>query len=136
MSYKYMSPCINTKNIDKSRDFYLKYFNAKVIFDCGWYLNLRFSNAVSAIELCFMSPQNELCKYFSGEGLTYNFQVDNVDLEFERLSGKGLIPVVPLNNHPWGDRGFAVQDPNGIIIYIFTPIEPDGEFKKFYKENK
>ena len=46
-----------------------------------------------------------------------------VNLEF----GKGT------SLHPWGDRGFAVQDPNCIVLYIYSEREPSPEFKQYYK---
>jgi uncharacterized glyoxalase superfamily protein PhnB len=40
---------------------------------------------------------------------------------------------MPLEDHPWGDRGFAVMDPNGIQLYIYTETKPSEEFKQYYK---
>ncbi len=37
-----LSPCIITAKVEESRDFYVKHFGAKVTFDCGWYVNLKF----------------------------------------------------------------------------------------------
>lgn len=31
------------------------------------------------------------------------------------------------------DCGFAIQDPNGITLYLYTDREPTEDFKKFYK---
>ncbi len=30
-------------------------------------------------------------------------------------------------------RGFAILDPNGIQLYIYSNIEPSEEFKQYYK---
>ena len=32
----------------------------------------------------------------------------DVDAEHGRLTAEGLTPVMPIADHPWGDRGFAV----------------------------
>lgn len=40
---------------------------------------------------------------------------------------------MPLENHPWGDRGFGMLDPHGIILYFYKSIEPAEEFKKYHK---
>ena len=66
-------------------------------------------------------------------GLTYNFSVSDVDAEFQSLVASGLVAVMSLEDHPWGDRGFAVQDPNGIVQYIYSEREPSPEFKQYYK---
>ncbi len=49
-----------------------------------------------------------------------------------RLAAKGVQAVMPLEDHPWGDRGFAVQAPNGLTVYVFSNCEPNEEFKKYY----
>jgi len=39
---------------------------------------------------------------------------------------------MPLEDHPWGDRGFGIVDPNGIILYFYKKIEPAEEFKQYF----
>ncbi len=125
-----ISPCITTKKIKESKDFYIKYFDAKIIFDCGWYIDLRFGKNNSGIQ--FMEPQQSEQKLFAGAGLTYNFMVDDVDKEYKRLTDAGLTAIMPLEDHPWGDRGFAILDPNDIALYIYSDREPAKEFKNFF----
>ena len=114
----------------ESRDFYVKHFGATVTFDCGWYVNLQCGKESSTLQ--FMSPQpgQSLC---NPAGLTYNFSVTDVDAEYDRLTVAGLQPTMPLEDHPWGDRGFAIQDPNGVVLYIFSDREPNAEFKQYFK---
>ena len=124
-----LSPCIITAKVEESRDFYVKHFGARLTFDCGWYVNLEFGKGAS---LQFMAPQPDQpsCNPAS---LTYNFNVADVDAEFQLLTASGLVAVMPLEDHPCGDRGFAVQDPNGIVLYIYSEREPSPEFKQYYK---
>ena len=124
-----LSPCITTTKVEESRDFYVKYFGAKVTFDCGWYVNLEFGGSAS---IQFMTPQNDqpAC---NPAGLMYNFSVSDVDEVYQSLSDFGLVAVMPLDDHPWGDRGFAVQDPNGLVVYIYSERQPTPEFKQYYK---
>ena len=126
-----LSPAFTTNNVAQSRDFYVKYFNATVTFDCGWYVNLSFGNEASTLQ--FMSPQEPEHQLSSGAGLIYNFFVEDVDEEYRKLTDAGLEAVMPLEDHPWGDRGFAVMDPNGISLYIYSLREPDESFKAFFK---
>lgn len=122
------SPCITTKLVAETRDFYVKYFGARPTFDCGWYVSLEFGPGLS---LQFMEPQGEqpLC---NAAGLTYNFCVDDVDDEHRSMTEAGLVPVMPIEDHPWGDRGFAIRDPNGIVLYVYANREPSTEFRHFY----
>ncbi len=124
-----LSPCIITAKAIESRDFYVEYFRAKVTFDCGWYVNLEFGPSSS---LQFMAPQPDqpAC---NPAGLTYNFRVTDVDAEHQSLVSSVLSVIMPLEDHPWGDRGFAIQDPNGVVLYIYSDREPSSEFKQYYK---
>ncbi len=127
-----LSPCITTDKIEATRDFYIKHLNAKVTFDCGWYVNLCIGSDGPAIQ--FMSPQGEDMPSFNEKGVTLNFKVDDVDAEYARLTRAGLDVVMPLEDHPWGDRGFSVTDPIGISLYIYSDREPSEEFRAYFKE--
>ncbi|MCL2635503.1 MAG: VOC family protein [Betaproteobacteria bacterium] len=124
-----LSTCITTTKVTESRDFYVRHFNAKVTFDCGWYVNLEFGKGAT---LQFMTPQSDQAACNSA-GLTYNFCVADVDAEFQSLTASGLAAIMPLADHPWGDRGFAVEDPNGVVLYIYSEREASAEFKPYYK---
>ncbi|MBT8126349.1 MAG: glyoxalase [Gammaproteobacteria bacterium] len=131
MKIKSLSAAFTSNKVAESRDFYVKYFDAKVTFDCGWYVNLAFGNESTTLQ--FMSPQQPEHQLSSGAGLLFNFSVDDVDEEYQKLTQAGLAVVVPLEDHPWGDRGFAIQDPNGISLYIYSEREPTEEFKNYFK---
>jgi uncharacterized glyoxalase superfamily protein PhnB len=126
-----LSPCITTDKVEESKAFYMKHFNARVVFDCGWYVDLEFGKPTSLLQ--FMAPQQPGQPTINSAGLTYNFAVDDVDQEYSKLMDAGLTPVMPLDDHPWGDRGFAIQDPNGITLYIYTETEPTEEYKQYFK---
>ncbi len=126
-----ISTVFTTAKLEETRDFYVKYFGAKVIFDCDWYINLKFGNTRSTLK--FMSPLQCGHEASSPAGIIYNFAVANVDEEYEKVIEAGLPISVPLEDHPWGDRGFSVQDPNGISLYIYSECEPSDEFKQYLK---
>jgi uncharacterized glyoxalase superfamily protein PhnB len=126
-----LSAAFTSCRVEETRDFYVRYFGARVTFDCGWYVNLEFGNPWSTLQ--FMSPQQPEHELSSGAGLIYNFAVDDVDQEHMRLTKEGLEVVVPIDDHPWGDRGFVVKDPNGISLYIYSEREPGIEFRQYYR---
>lgn len=127
-----LSACIVTEKVEESRDFYVKHFSAKVTFDCGWYVNLQIGKEISNLQ--FMAPREPGPPACNPAGLMYNFSVAEVDAERERLRGEGLTSVMPLEDHPWGDRGFAILDPNGITLYIYSDRESAEEFKQYFKD--
>ena len=130
MKVKELSTCFCTNAVDACRAFYSRHFAAKTIFDCGWYVNLQFGS--DGLTLQFMQPQENIPTY-GGTGVMLNFKVDDADAEYSRLTQAGLQAAMPLEDHPWGDRGFSVIDPIGNSVYIFKEIEPSDDFKQYYK---
>ena len=118
-----------TAKVDECREFYLEHFTSKATFDCGWYVILKINQ--DGPEISFIQPQDTL-PVFGGAGVIFNFKVDDVDSESTRLSNSGLSIAMPLDDHPWGDRGFSVIDPIGNSVYIYSDREPTDEFKKYY----
>jgi uncharacterized glyoxalase superfamily protein PhnB len=141
MHAKSVIPCINVPDAVAARDWYVRHFDATVTFDCGWYVALRLGPP-GAAELTFMAPPPGAdeavaavpCPPFGGEGLTYNLEVEDPDAEHDRLVAAGLEVIMALEDHPWGDRGFAVADPYGVTLYLYRPTEPDEAFRPFVKE--
>jgi len=131
MKAKEVSSAFTTNKVQETKEFYQKYLGANLTFDCGWYINLEFGNESASIQ--FMSPQQSDHKLSNSAGLIYNFNVENVDEEYEKIKEYNLPIILDIENHPWGDRGFCIQDPNGISIYIYSEMEPSEEFKKNYK---
>ncbi len=131
MKINALSAAFTTNKIKETREFYIRHFNARVTFDCGWYVNLEFGSPARSLQ--FMAPQKPAHKPGTGQGLVYNFEVKDVDQVYKDLTGAGLSAVESLEDHPWGDRGFAIEDPNGIRLYIYSPREPDDTFRQYYR---
>ena len=125
-----LSTCFCTNDVQACKDFYQKYLLAETTFDCGWYLNMQVGTDGPTLQ--FMEPQGEMPVY-SGQGVVLNFMVHDVDAEYRRLMDAGLTAVMPLEDHPWGDRGFSVLDPLGTSVYVYSEREPSEEFKQYYK---
>ena len=51
-------------------------------------------------------------------------EVDDVDSIYNDLKKKGVPIKIDIRNEPWGDRHFAIKDPNGIGIDIVTYTKP------------
>lgn len=130
MYAKAITPCITTTQVEATRDFYVRHFGARVTFDCGWYVSLQIGKASCSLEFMAPQPGQPIC---NPAGLGYNIAVADVDAEYNLLMSAGLQPVMPLEDHPWGDRGFAIQDPNGVALYIYSEREPSAEFRTYYK---
>lgn len=131
MKTEELSTCFCTTKVDACRKFYTVYFAARTVFDCGWYVSLQIG--VDGPTIQFMQPRENMPS-FTGAGITLNFKVEDVDAEYHRLTSACLQTVSPLEDHPWGDRGFAVLDPIGNSVYIYSDREPSAEFKQCYRD--
>lgn len=126
-----LSPTLVTADIAAVRAFYEHHFDAAPVFDCGWYVVLRLPLGA---ELCLKAPQGDETP-LAAAGLTLNLKVADVDEWHRRLAADaGLAVGMPLEDHPWGDRGFSVTDPAGVTLYLYTPIAPSADFLPFFKE--
>ncbi|GIJ27279.1 hypothetical protein Vqi01_24410 [Micromonospora qiuiae] len=68
-------------------------------------------------------------------GLLLNFEVPDVDAQWQRLAvAGGLRAELELRSEDFGQRHFIVVDPNGVLIDVITPIEPTGEYAEQYTD--
>jgi len=124
------STTFTTSRLAETRRFYEQYFDAKAVFDCGWYVVLRLSEADSVTEVCLIEPRDGSTE-FAG-GATLNLRVADADAVHDRLTKAGLEPLIPIEDHPWGDRGFGVFGPCGVVVYCYHDIEPADDFKQYH----
>ncbi len=58
-----------------------------------------------------------------GQGVIVGFDVDNVDAYYDLIHGKGAPLKQAPKDEPWGDRDFAVIDPDGFEIWFSESIK-------------
>lgn len=51
----------------------------------------------------------------AGQGLLLALVVDDLDAEFDRITGEGARVITPPETEPWGERYCQFGDPNGIV---------------------
>jgi catechol 2,3-dioxygenase-like lactoylglutathione lyase family enzyme len=127
-------PVIGTKQVAESKDFYTKHFGFSVTFEADWYVSLKKENYELAI-LDYTHPTVPEGFRKGVQGLILNFEVENVDAEYERLIKKSKLPVqLELRSEDFGQRHFITSDPNGVLIDVITVIPPSEEFASQYKD--
>ncbi|SEF62435.1 Uncharacterized conserved protein PhnB, glyoxalase superfamily [Nonomuraea solani] len=125
-------PVICTGQVAASRDFYVRLFGFEVTFEADWYVSLRRGDHELAL-LDHTHPTLPAAYRRPVAGLLLNFEVGDVDAEWERLvTGEGLVPELALRDEDFGQRHFIVSDPNGVLIDVITPIAPSEEFATQY----
>ena len=99
-----------------------------VTFENDFYLLLHTPNHEA--EISFLLPNHPsqqplFQKPFTQQGVYLTIEVENVDDYYHKLKEQGVPIAIDLREEPWGDRHFAIIDPNGIGIDIVTYCAPE-----------
>ncbi len=119
---------IITEKMELTKKFYTETLGFNVAFENEFYLLLNTPD--NSTQISFLLPNHPsqrpiFQKPFNGQGVYLTIEVSNVDLLYEKMKKKGIAIEIELRDEPWGDRHFAVVDPNGIGIDFVTYAEPE-----------
>ena len=131
MKINRLVPVVSTEKLSESSNFYTKYLNFQILFANDWYVLLE--SADKKLQIAFVMPNHEsqppiFQSKFEGNGIFYTVEIENADQEFDRLKNAGVKISLSVRDEPWGERHFAIIDPNGIVINISQLIPPTGEY--------
>jgi catechol 2,3-dioxygenase-like lactoylglutathione lyase family enzyme len=118
-----MNAGIITTKLKESKAFYERVLNFGVTFENDFYLLMHTPNHSS--EISFLLPEHPtqqplFHKAFAGKGMYLTIEVPDVDAEYKRIKALGIPLAIDIRNEEWGDRHFAIVDPNGVGIDIVT----------------
>lgn len=118
---------IITTRLAESKDFYTNHLGFGVTFENEFYLLLHTPNHEA--EISFLLPNHPSQQPFFhppflGQGMYLTIEVEDVDSIYSHLKKKGIPIKIEIRNEPWGDRHFAIEDPNGIGIDIVKYSPP------------
>lgn len=110
---------IITEKLAETKKFYTDILGFGTTFENEFYLLLHTPNKSS--EISFLLPnhpsqQSLFHQPFNGNGIYLTIEVDDIDSLYQALKEKGVEIKIAIRNEPWGDRHFAIQDPNGVGI--------------------
>ena len=114
---------IITEKLAESKAFYTQVLQFGVTFENDFYLLLHTPNQEAEISFLLSnhpSQQPLFQKPFTQQGVYLTIEVENVDDYYHSLKEQGVPIAIDLREEPWGDRHFAIVDPNGIGIDIVT----------------
>lgn len=118
---------IITEKLQETKKFYTEVLDFGVSFENEFYLLLHTPN--NSAEISFLQPNHPSQKpifqsAFCGKGVYLTIEVENVDEVYKELKDKGVQIEIEIRDESWGDRHFAIKDPNGIGIDIVTYTKP------------
>ncbi len=119
---------IITEKLTETKEFYTNILDFGVSFENDFYLLMHTPNKLA--EISFLKPNHPSQKpvfqsAFSGKGVYLTIEVEDVDKMYKKLKSKGVAIEIEIRDESWGDRHFAIVDPNGIGIDIVTYTKPE-----------
>ena len=110
---------IITEKLAATKEFYMDILGFGVTFENEFYLLMHTPGNTS--ELSFLLPNHPSQQAlfqpaFAGLGVYLTIEVDDVDALYEEMQKKNVEIMIAIRDEPWGDRHFAIRDPNGVGI--------------------
>jgi catechol 2,3-dioxygenase-like lactoylglutathione lyase family enzyme len=121
---------IITTKLAESKSFYTDVLGFGITFENEFYLLLHTPD--KRAEISFLLPDHPtqqplFQKPFKGQGIYLTIEVDDVDKIYHDIKKRGIPIRIDIRNEAWGDRHFAIEDPNGIGIDIVHYQAPEGK---------
>ncbi|MTI25597.1 glyoxalase [Fulvivirga kasyanovii] len=118
-----MNAGIITDKLSETKEFYTKVLGFGITFENEFYLLMHTPGKQA--ELSFLLPEHSSQQplfqpAFAGKGVYLTIEVEDVDAVYKELKQKNVKIIIDIRDEPWGDRHFAIQDPNGVGIDIVT----------------
>jgi catechol 2,3-dioxygenase-like lactoylglutathione lyase family enzyme len=118
---------IITEKLAETKAFYTQTLGFGVTFENEFYLLLHTLNHEA--EISFLLPNHPSQQPifqapFQNQGVYLTIEVDDVDGIYKMLKDQGVEIITDIRNEPWGDRHFAILDPNGVGIDIVKYSPP------------
>lgn len=125
MDIKFEGPAIMVKDMKTSRAFYEDLLGQEVLADFGE--NIPFKSGFS-----IWQAEHATGVIFSGKKASpTQLAQDNFELYFEcteldeiwaKVEASDVDMIHPIEEAPWGQRGFRMRDPDGHIVEIGEPL--------------
>ncbi|TQV77818.1 VOC family protein [Denitrobaculum tricleocarpae] len=130
-------PVIMTDDVASTARFYQAHFRFAPSFESDWYVHLQ-SREDPRVNIAILQGDHETVPAAARgrvSGLIINFEVEDVDSEYERAQAAELPILLPLRDEPFGQRHFMTRDPNGVLVDVIKPIPPSPKFLAQYAED-
>ncbi|MFH1171273.1 MAG: VOC family protein [bacterium] len=122
-----MKPLLNsiilyTKNPRRSSVFY-----SKLGFTIGKLRRAMIHATLGRIAFTLLDQQHAEFQQDTprtkGAGVFFCIRITNIDSHYRGLIAKGLKPASSPRDWPWGNREFAIKDPDGYRIVFYEPLK-------------
>ena len=119
-------PLLQVKDVAATAAFYKETFGFTEVFASDWYMHLRAPHGPQ--ELAIIAHDHDTIPPEGRQptsGLILSFEVADAAAAAARFAEKGIRIAQPLRDEVFGQRHFIAADPNGVLLDVITPIDPD-----------
>lgn len=120
-----------TTDVKKCKEFYAQWFGFTPIFESSWFILLQ-SPGKKSFPLAFMNEEHPssppVPKAMKGNGAFITLQVADAKKVYDAMVKAGLKIGYHLKDEDWGQRRFAVTDPNGMHVDVVEQTAPKEGF--------
>ena len=119
-------PLLHVRDVSATSRFYQHHFGFEPVFESDWYVQLR--GGAKGQELALIAFDHETIPpqgRHTTANLILSFEVADAAADAVRFEQAGVPIVQPLRDEVFGQRHFIAVDPDGILLDVITPIEPD-----------
>lgn len=126
-----------TTRLEETVNFYEKYFGFTKLFESTFFVLLQ-SGGEQKFNIAFMDEEHPTApptpKAFNGNGSFLTIEVSDAQAVFDEIKKRGLTIAYELKDEPWGQRRFAVLDPNKLWVDVVQQTQPlEGYWDKYLK---
>ena len=111
MSIQFTDICFITADVLRLRAFYESVFGGKAEGD-----EVHSALGINGTYFVFLMQKTPDFYYELSDGasnMILSFNVDDVDMEYQRILSLGAVIYKEPTTHPWGARSFQFKDPDG-----------------------
>jgi catechol 2,3-dioxygenase-like lactoylglutathione lyase family enzyme len=120
---KFNGVCLVTPNVRRLRDFYHTILEMDAQGDDTFVAFPTLGAELSIFSVQGMEVMAPGAMDGAGTGsFTLEFEVENVDNQYARLSALGVVVVKPPTTQPWGRRSVWFRDPDGNIVNLYANV--------------
>lgn len=115
---------ICSEKLPESRYFYTTLFYFNVNYDSNWFIHLVSKDM--QLELEIIDSKNDMIpKEFQSKpkGFYITFVVENTDEVHEIAKAEQFKIINKPSDMPYGQRRLLLEDPNGILVDVSSPIK-------------
>ena len=127
-----------TTKLEETVSFYERYFGFSKLFESTFFVLLQ-TGGDQKFNIAFMDEKHPTFppspKAFNGNGAFLTLEVVDAKALYDEMRGRGLTVTYELKDEPWGQKRFAVLDPNKLWVDVVEQTQPvEGYWDQYMKE--